>query len=84
MSAADSSVGQTSRARTPARETQSAEELRAAGVGEDFLRLSIGFESVEDILADVRQAPARAWRHAAQQPEVAGTAGEASGSIPAR
>ncbi len=32
------------------------QELAAAGVGEDFLRLSIGLESVEDILADIRQA----------------------------
>jgi len=38
---------------------QSAEELRAAGVGEDFLRLSIGIESIDDILADIDQALAR-------------------------
>jgi O-acetylhomoserine (thiol)-lyase len=31
-------------------------ELTAAGVGEDFLRLSIGLESIDDILADIDQA----------------------------
>lgn len=35
---------------------QSADELTAAGVGEDFLRLSIGIEAIEDILADIDQA----------------------------
>ena len=38
---------------------QSAEELQACGVGEDFLRLSIGIESIDDILADIDQALAR-------------------------
>jgi O-acetylhomoserine (thiol)-lyase len=35
---------------------QSMDELAAAGVAEDFLRLSIGIEAVEDILADIDQA----------------------------
>ncbi|MCX7892535.1 MAG: aminotransferase class I/II-fold pyridoxal phosphate-dependent enzyme [Burkholderiales bacterium] len=37
-----------------------ADELRAAGVTEDMVRLSIGIEHVDDILADVDQALARA------------------------
>ena len=32
------------------------EELIAAGVGPDLIRLSVGIENVEDILADLRQA----------------------------
>ena len=32
------------------------EELLAAGVGPDLIRLSVGIESVDDILADVAQA----------------------------
>jgi O-acetylhomoserine (thiol)-lyase len=36
-----------------------ADELAAAGVSEDFLRLSIGIEAVEDIVADIEQALAR-------------------------
>ena len=32
------------------------EELVAAGVGPDLIRLSVGIENVEDILADVKQA----------------------------
>ena len=31
-------------------------ELVAAGVGPDLIRLSVGIENVEDILADVAQA----------------------------
>ncbi len=31
-------------------------ELEAAGVGADMIRLSVGIESIEDILADLRQA----------------------------
>jgi O-acetylhomoserine (thiol)-lyase len=34
----------------------SPEELAASGVSEDFLRLSIGLESIDDILADMDQA----------------------------
>jgi len=34
----------------------SAEELEAAGVGEGLLRLSIGLENVEDLIADLAQA----------------------------
>lgn len=34
----------------------SAEELRAAGVGEDMIRLSVGLEDADDIVADLRQA----------------------------
>ena len=32
------------------------EELLAAGVGPDLIRLSVGIESIDDILADVAQA----------------------------
>lgn len=39
---------------------QSTDELLAAGVGEDFLRLSVGIESIADILADLDQALAQA------------------------
>lgn len=34
----------------------SAEELKRAGVSEDMVRLSIGIEHVDDILADLDQA----------------------------
>ena len=34
----------------------SAEQLAAAGVGEDMVRLSVGLEGVEDIVADLEQA----------------------------
>ena len=34
----------------------SAEEMASTGVTEDFIRLSIGLESVEDIIADLDQA----------------------------
>jgi len=37
-------------------EQLSAEEQRAAGVTPDFIRLSIGIEDVEDIIADLHQA----------------------------
>ena len=33
-----------------------ADELKAAGVGEDLIRLSVGLEDVEDLKADLRQA----------------------------
>ena len=33
-----------------------AEEQQATGVTEDFVRLSVGIESIEDILADIDQA----------------------------
>jgi O-acetylhomoserine (thiol)-lyase len=32
------------------------EEQQATGVTEDFVRLSVGIESIEDILADIDQA----------------------------
>ena len=32
------------------------EELRKAGIGIEFLRLSIGLEDVDDIIADLEQA----------------------------
>ncbi len=32
------------------------DELRAAGVGPDLIRLSVGLESIKDILADLEQA----------------------------
>jgi O-acetylhomoserine (thiol)-lyase len=34
----------------------SAEELKRAGVGEDMIRLSVGLEDPDDIIADLRQA----------------------------
>jgi O-acetylhomoserine (thiol)-lyase len=34
----------------------SAEELVLTGVSEDFIRLSIGIETIDDILADIDQA----------------------------
>jgi O-acetylhomoserine (thiol)-lyase len=34
----------------------SAEELKAAGVGEDLVRLSIGLEAEADIIEDLTQA----------------------------
>ena len=34
----------------------SAEQLAAAGVGEDMVRLSVGLESAADIVADLKQA----------------------------
>jgi O-acetylhomoserine (thiol)-lyase len=34
----------------------SAEELASAGVSEDMVRLSIGIEHIDDILADIEQA----------------------------
>jgi O-acetylhomoserine (thiol)-lyase len=34
----------------------SAEELKRAGVGEDMVRLSVGLEDADDIIADLRQA----------------------------
>ena len=37
-----------------------AEGLKAAGVGEDLVRLSIGIENVEDIIEDLEQAIAKA------------------------
>ena len=38
----------------------SAEELKIAGVSEELIRLSIGLENVEDIIADLEQAIAKA------------------------
>ncbi|MCI5757953.1 MAG: PLP-dependent transferase, partial [Bacteroidales bacterium] len=32
------------------------EQLKEAGVSPDLIRLSVGIENVEDILADIRQA----------------------------
>ncbi|NLY68294.1 MAG: hypothetical protein GX067_00665, partial [Clostridiales bacterium] len=32
------------------------EQLVAAGVGPDLIRLSVGIENVEDIIADIAQA----------------------------
>ncbi len=40
----------------------SAEEQRATGVTDDFIRLSIGLEHIEDILEDIRQALEKAGR----------------------
>jgi O-acetylhomoserine (thiol)-lyase len=33
-----------------------AEELKAAGVSEDMVRLSVGIEHIEDLIADLDQA----------------------------
>ena len=33
-----------------------AEELAAAGVSQDLIRISVGIENIDDIIADVRQA----------------------------
>jgi O-acetylhomoserine (thiol)-lyase len=33
-----------------------ADELKLTGVTEDFIRLSIGIETIDDILADIDQA----------------------------
>ncbi|MDA3937025.1 MAG: O-acetylhomoserine aminocarboxypropyltransferase/cysteine synthase [Actinomycetota bacterium] len=38
----------------------SADELERAGIGEDFVRLSVGIEDIEDIIADLDQALERA------------------------
>ncbi len=38
----------------------SAEELKSAGVSEDLIRISVGIEHVEDIIADIEQALAKA------------------------
>ena len=38
----------------------SAEELKKAGVSEDLVRISVGIEHVEDIIADIEQALAKA------------------------
>jgi O-acetylhomoserine (thiol)-lyase len=35
---------------------QTAEELAAAGVSDDYVRVSVGLEDVEDIIADLDQA----------------------------
>ena len=34
----------------------SEEQLQAAGIAPDLIRLSVGIEDVEDIIADIRQA----------------------------
>ena len=31
-------------------------QLAAAGIGEDMVRLSVGIESIDDIVADLKQA----------------------------
>ena len=36
--------------------TYSAEELKAAGISEGLVRISVGLEDVEDIIADFEQA----------------------------
>jgi O-acetylhomoserine (thiol)-lyase len=35
------------------------EQLREAGVAPDLIRLSVGIEDIEDILADIKQALAQ-------------------------
>jgi O-acetylhomoserine (thiol)-lyase len=39
-----------------------AEEQKGTGVTEDFIRLSVGIETVEDIIADIDQALAASQR----------------------
>jgi O-acetylhomoserine (thiol)-lyase len=34
----------------------SAAQLDAAGIGEDMVRLSVGIESIDDVIADLSQA----------------------------
>jgi len=38
----------------------SPQELKAAGVSEDMVRISVGIEHIDDIIADVEQALAKA------------------------
>ncbi len=38
----------------------SPEELKRAGVSEDLVRISVGIEHIDDILADIDQALAKA------------------------
>ena len=38
----------------------SADEKKAAGVSDDLIRLSIGIEHIDDIIADLEQALAKA------------------------
>ena len=38
----------------------SSDELKAAGVSEDLVRLSIGIEHIDDIIADLEQALSKA------------------------
>ena len=40
-----------------------AEGLKAAGVAEDLIRLSVGIENVEDLLEDLEQAIAKGNRN---------------------
>ena len=49
----------------------SAEEQKSAGVSPEMIRLSVGIEHIDDILADLEQALAAATRalHAAPQPQ---------------
>jgi O-acetylhomoserine (thiol)-lyase len=42
--------------------TMSAEQLAAAGIGDDLVRLSVGLESASDLIADLRQALAASQR----------------------
>jgi O-acetylhomoserine (thiol)-lyase len=45
----------------------SAEELKRAGVGEDMVRLSVGLEDPDDIIADLRQALRASQKSGASQ-----------------
>jgi methionine-gamma-lyase len=36
--------------------TYSPEDLEAAGIGESLVRISVGLENVDDIVADLKQA----------------------------
>jgi O-acetylhomoserine (thiol)-lyase len=38
----------------------SPEELKKAGVSEDLVRISVGIEHIDDIIADIEQALAKA------------------------
>ena len=43
----------------------SGEDLQASGVGEDLIRLSVGLEDPDDIIADLQQALRAAVKEAA-------------------
>jgi O-acetylhomoserine (thiol)-lyase len=46
------------------------EELKAAGIGDDLIRVSVGLEDIDDLLADLDQALKRALR-ATETPKAA-------------
>ena len=54
-----------------ARDTMSAEARAAAGIGDGLLRLSVGIEHVDDLLADLADALARAQAAGADKRQTA-------------